>query len=289
MLKPSLFALALALTGCAAGIQPGAVFGVPSAGQAQAQGTEAAPAVRVALGGQVPAELMSRLLPEAQATADEASRRRQIDYFHLHAAPVGVSIGELGWVVSLLGTSKERTDLNLELRALASTVPAVGVGFNFNYSGPVTQARDALGGAQTAPAPTSRSRGPRFELMPGLPGNGVAEAYGDMLEHLGERLTTRFNARDAVRLDDGPLVYALMESASEPAAYVFCNQGSKLVLGERKYADVQAVHVVGPDARVLGGYTIVAFNPKTASPTASPQWQPEALGPFGTLVVAGER
>ena len=132
----------------------------------------------------MPAAVQTATFAPAQRTADEASRKRQIDYFNLHAAPVGMRLGrgaDAGYVLSYLGTAKERTDLNVELRALAAPGQ---LGFSLNYSGPVTLA------AQAPSRPTlgaGRGSGVSFEVVWGVPGNGVADAYVDYLERWGER------------------------------------------------------------------------------------------------------
>jgi hypothetical protein len=153
-----------------------------------------------------------------------------------------------------------------------------------NYTGPVTLGRPE---AVTPPKPTAtRSAGLTFELITGLPGDGVADAYGDYLDHWAERLQQQLGGR-AFAFDDTPLVFALHREA-EPLAFVFCNQGSRLVLGERKYADVQAVTALGADGRWLGGYTLVGWNAKTPNATTNPRYQLEADSRFGTLAQFGE-
>jgi hypothetical protein len=231
----------------------------------------------------VPAPLVAAVLPAAQKAADDASRRRGIDFFRLHGNPIGLQLragAETAHVVSFLGTSKERNGLNVELRAL------IGAGqpaFVMNYTGPVTHGRDIT---KALPAQTARAAGLRFELLTGLPGGGVTEAYEDYLGHWAERLRQRFSARP-FQFDDGPLVFAVV-GAGEPVGYVFCNQGSRLVLGERKDADVQAVTAFAADGRWLGGYTLLGFNAKTAGASTDPAYTIETDSRFGTLAQFGE-
>jgi hypothetical protein len=229
----------------------------------------------------VPKDLVAAVLPPAQQAADAASRRRGIDLFLLHDNPIGLQLrsgGETAHVLSFLGTSRERHTLNVELRAL---VGAGKPGFIMNYSGPITQGR-----AETAMPAVSRSGGLQFELLTGLPGGGVTDAYGDYLEHWAERLQQRFGARDFA-FDDTPLVFAL-DHGEGPEAFVFCNQRSRLVLGDRKYADVQTVTALGADGRWLGGYTLVGWNAKTPDAATNPRYRLEHDSRFGTLAQFGE-
>jgi hypothetical protein len=232
----------------------------------------------------LPADVVTAVLPAAQKAADDASRRRGIDFFRLHGNPIGLQLragAETAHVVSFLGTSRERNGLNVELRAL------VGAGqpaFVMNYTGPVTQGRP-VPTASATPQP-GREAGLRFEFLTGLPGGGVTEAYEDYLNHWGERLQVRFQARP-FQFDDGPLVFAMVR-AGEPLGYVFCNQGSRLVLGDRKDADVQAVTAFAVDGRMLGGYTLLGFNAKTAGAGTDPTYRIETDSRFGTLALFGE-
>jgi hypothetical protein len=233
----------------------------------------------------LPASVVTAVLPQAQRAADDASRRRGIDFFQLHDNPIGLQVKagtDTAHVVSFLGTSKDRNDLNVELRTVSGSTgePAIVM----NYSGPVTLGRAEK--AQATASRVTRTNGLRVDLLTGLPGNGVSDAYGDYLDHWAVRLQQRFSARP-FQFDDTPLVFALTRSG-EPVAYVFCNQGSRLVLGERKYADVQAVTALAPNGDWLGGYTLVGFNAKTANAGKNPVYRLETDDRFGTLAQFGE-
>lgn len=232
----------------------------------------------------VPAGVLGALHAGAQKTADDASRRKDIDFFNVHANPVGLRLGagdRAAYVLSFLGTSKDRTDLNIEMRGLLASGKA---GYVFNYSGPVT-----LSSAPEVFKPSvlgARSAGLSFELMTGLPGAGATDAYGEFLEHLGGYLQRRYPARPFT-FDDAPIVFALQDG-EEPVGFLFTNQRNHLVLGERKYADVQSVAFVTPEGAIAGAYTLVGFNQKTAAPTTGPVYEIEADERFGTLVQFGE-
>ncbi len=232
----------------------------------------------------VPASVLSGLLAGAQKTADDASRRKDIDFFNLHANPVGLRIGSgdsTAYVLSFLGTSKDRTDLNIEMRALLASGKT---GYTFNYSGPVT-----LSVTPEVFKPTTlraRSTGLSFELLTGLPGAGVTDAYGEYLDQLGRYLQRRYPARPFA-FDDAPLVFAL-QAGEEPVGFLFTNQRNHLVLGDRKYADVQSVAFVTPEGAIAGAYTLIGFNDKTASPTTAPVYEIETDERFGTLVQFGD-
>ena len=229
---------------------------------------------------QVSAGLIAQVLPAAQKTADDASRKRKIDFFQLHDAPVGIRLGagaDAAHVLSFLGTSKNRNDLNIELRAL---IASGQLAVSHNYSGPVTL------GKATRPAIAPRRGGLSFELLMGIPGDGVDEAYEDYMNHLGDRLAQQYQARPFA-WDDAPLIFAVHDGDAVPA-FVFTNQGNRLVLGDRKYADVQNVVVVSDEAEVLAAYTLIGFNPKTTGADGRIDYRFEEADRFGTLVEFGE-
>ena len=255
---------------------------LPVAGSAGASSMAYA---RVVAPGAVPAAIAATAAARAQAEADAASERRDIDHFALPEAPLGIAIGtgeRQAWVLGFLGTGRTDADLNIELRAL---VAGDDVGVTFNYSGPTTLGRLPVPGAR--PLGARRSQGPTFELLMGLPGNGVADAYGDYMTGLAAHLERRHQARPFA-FDDVPLVFAVHEGGA-PTGFVFTNQGNRLVLGDRKYADVQSVVCLTAEARVAAAYTVIAFNRKTAGPAAAPAWSLERDARFGTLASCGER
>lgn len=227
----------------------------------------------------VPAPALARWTAQVQAYADDVSRKRELDFFQVFPQPLGLQLqvgGEQAWVLSYLGSARTRNDLNVELRLLS----ARNTGLNLNYSGPVT-----LGRSSESPSPVlgTAAEGLELELITGLPGNGVVERYSDYMDGLADYLRYRFQSQP-LAWDDAPLVYALNQNG-EPLAFVFCNQRNRLVLGERKYADVQSVVVVSPQQGVQGSYTIIGFNPKTPSVGAPPSYSIENHPDFGPLAV----
>lgn len=228
---------------------------------------------------EIPAQLVRSVQPQAQQLADEASKRRDIDYFNLHANPVGMRIGD-AYVLSFLGTSKERTDLNIEMRAFYSPQE---LDFGYNYSGPVTQA-----GRQLPVMPFLKAQSPalNFELIFGLPGNGVSEAYGEYMDALAGKIRQRYQTKP-FNFDDTPTVLAVKQNG-EAIAFLFTNQGNRLILGDRKYADVQSVALFSTEAQLLNAYTLVGFNEKTASPTSLPTYEYQQLAGLGLLAQFGE-
>jgi hypothetical protein len=193
---------------------------------------------------------------------------------------VGIRLGSgdaAGYVLSFLGTSTKREDLNIELRALLA---GSQLGLSYNYSGPVT-----LGRATAANVRPTRG-GLSFELLMGIPGNGVDETYSDFMTHLQDRLAQEYQARPFT-WDDAPIIYAVHEGDAV-TGYVFTNQGNRLVLGDRKYADVQSVVVVSDEAEVLAAYTLIGFNPKTTGANGQVDYRFEEDDTFGTLVEFGE-
>jgi hypothetical protein len=264
---------------------PPALGGAAVNNTAQTQ-NRASLTAQVMLASAVPVDLVKTALDPAQRAADDASRRRGIDFFTLHANPVGMRLRSgtaEATILSFLGTSKDRTDLNIELRALLG---AGSPGIVMNYSGPVTLGNRAWS-APAATLPTaSRTPGLRFTLLTGSPGNGIAETYGEFLGHMGEQLRQRYGA-DRFAFDDVPLIFAAGE-ADTPAGFVFCNQGSRLVLGERKYADVQAVTAYDPAGKMLANYVLVGFNPKTVSVSQVPTYRTSQDARFGSVIEFGE-
>lgn len=278
-LVPCLLAAALALAACGVA-HPNAVQH-PATGLA----VRASSYAHVLAPKDVPAALVTAALGPAQAAADEASKRRGIDYFALPNDPVGLEIGSgdgAGHVLSFVGTSKTDVDLNIELRAL---VAGSHVGVTMNYSGQTTQSRARL----AVPAPSVPSvrdaESTSFELITGVPGNGVADEYSDYIDHLAENLAERFQARP-FSFDDTPIVFAIHQGDAV-TGFVLTNQGNQMVLGEQKYADVQNVACYTAKAELAAAYTIIGFNRKTKAAGAAPVWHLEHDARFGTFARCG--
>jgi len=277
-LRPLLFIGLLALTACAP--LPGTAGG-PRVASLVAARAAAKPWARVVKPGAVPAAVAGPARAQAQAAADRASERRDIDYFALPASPIGLALGD-AWVLSFLGTGRTDPELNIELRAL---VAGTDVGVTMNYSGPTTLGRAPLGRPAVEP-----KGGSRFELLTGLPGDGVADAYGDYMDALAPYLRQRLGVARPFAFDDVPLVFAV-HSAARPErveGFVFTNQGNRLVLGDRKYADVRSVVALTPDAEIAAAYTLIGWNQKTEGPGGEPTWTVEDEERFGTLAFCGD-
>jgi hypothetical protein len=224
----------------------------------------------------VPADVVTRARGPAQQAADEASRRRQIDFFKLPANPVGLQVGS-AHVLSFVGTALHDADLNIELRAL---VAGAHVDVAMNYSGPTTLGRQPF-------APTIKADDdPSFELITGLPGNGVDDDYADYLSHLQDYLAQRYDGQPFA-FDDAPLVFAVHQGDAV-TGFVLMDQGNRLVLGDRKYADVQSVACYTAEAKLAAAYVVVGFNRKTAGPGAAPKWALERDQRFGLIARCGE-
>lgn len=276
-------ALALALVACTVAVPPAqqpqtsSQLRRQSASQLQS---------RFLTADQLPAAERAHFQQQVQAYADEISRKRDLDFFQLHSNPVGLELskqGQLARILTYLGTARERTDLNVELRLLQ----AQGLGLNLNYSGPVTRNLQA---AQLEPPQLvqlqAAANGFEFELITGLPSEAVVSAYADFLEGLTAYLRYRYQAKP-FSFDDGPLVYAL-HFQKQLQGFVFLNQRNIMELGERKYADLQSVVVIAPNRELLGAYTLVGFNPKTSSPQSNPVLQSDSHPEFGQFVTLGE-
>lgn len=237
----------------------------------------------------LPPDLLARFSASVQHYADEVSRRRQLDFFTVPSHPVGLRLradDQEAWLLSYLGTAQTRNDLNVEIRLLSGQNQALSL----NYSGPVTRLGAAtLSEPEAAifPSADSLQGNPfRFELISGLPGQGITEAYGQYLDGLGQSLRQRYSSRP-IQFDDGPLIYAVHHQETL-LGFVFINTRNVLVLGERKYADLQSVVMVGTQRQILGSYTLVAFNPKTAAHDPVPDYRIEPHPRWGTLIECGE-
>lgn len=267
----------LALASCVPSQQPPPVLRYASTRQT----------LQVQMPAAIPAEIQTRLQAEAQVYADQVSKRRGIDLFYLHPALIGLKFqagAQEAWLLSFLGTSRLRSDLNLELRALST---ASHLQLNLNYSGPVTLGRSAPSFAPDTPARTSVTDPDfSFELITGLPGNGLEELYTDQLERQAQFLRQRFQARP-FSFDEGPLIYAL-KLGQELQGFVFLNQRNRLTLGERKYADLQSVVFISTAGAIEANYTLVAFNPKTSAPDQWPVCTREAHAGLADLLICGD-
>lgn len=258
-------------------VQKGA-FQARSAGAADSQ-----LAASVLMPEQVPSALRQATHTAVQKASDDASRKKGLDFFHVHSNPVGLKIaagGASAYVLSFLGTSKETPDINYEARALVADGK---VGIISNYSGPGTLSTPV---DRLLPRPLVENQGFDFELLMGLPGNGVTEAYERTMERLGLQLQRRFQARP-FQFDEDCIVLALHQG-SELAGFLFTHQRNRLVLGERKYADVQSVVLMSPEAEVLAAYTLVGFNRKTPTATTAPTYTWERFGELGSVGIFGE-
>lgn len=269
----------LSLLGCGGKLPLGMTDG-PAGFQARSQAIE----TQVLTSQDVPVALRQAVQAIVQKASDEASRKRELDRFAIHGNPVGLRIGsgpQAAYVLSYLGTSTERNDVNYEARAL---VAGGAVGLTSNYSGAGTRMAAT---APTMPGLEAAPVGWRFELLMGLPGNGVTEAYERRMRRLAEHLTRRFQARPFQFGEDG-LVFAV-HRGDALAGFLFTHQRNRLVLGDRKDADVQSVVFMSPEAEWLGGYTLVGFNAKTPSAASDPTYTWESERGLGSFGIFGDR
>lgn len=214
----------------------------------------------VAPAASVPEAILANVLPRAQRHADDMSRRRKIDFFALHANPVGLKFqvgAESTYLLSLLGTATTRTDLNIEMRALLGDQ---AMGLTANYTGPATLTRAASATHRTSVKGDSVGRF-SFDLIVSAPPAHVDEAHGRLAERMARHLSDRYDARP-FEIGSDALAFSV-EHDGATVGYVVCDQRDQLVLGDRKYADVQLVTVLGLGGELLAGYALVGFNEKT--------------------------
>lgn len=244
------------------------------AGSAAVLGLSEAP-----LGPTLPSALLGRVLPAVQAAADEASRRRDIDFFRLQQQGVALRwrapSGQEAWVLGLVGVSRERTEVAIEATALvAGDGSPASV---FSYGGPV-----AWQGASRSPAWGQVAIGARkspsaesWGLMQGLPPAQVLRAYGDRLEALARWLPARHGARPFA-WDEVPLCFVLEAGDGKPLAFALANHRNRLVLGERKAADVRQLSLLSPEGAYLASATLVGWDAKLAQPSDEARFVVEA-------------
>ena len=273
----------LGLSACQAPLNP--QQGLPVQALQQQRQPRSSVQVRFATAADLPDDLLARFSSAAQNYADEVSRRRQLDFFSVPPQPVGLQLqaeGQSAWLLSYLGTARTRNDLNVEIRLMGGQNQALSL----NYSGPVT--RNEVASTEHSEGPHARtSENPfHFELITGLPGEGITDAYGRHLSGLADYLRYRYQSRP-VQFDDGPLIYAVHQRETL-LGFAFVNSRNLLVLGERKYADVQSVVLVGTQRQILGSYTLVAFNPKTSPDTSVPDYRISTHPEWGNLIECGE-
>lgn len=232
---------------------------------------------------QVPAALRTSVHRAIQQAADAASEKRGLDFFNVHANPVGLRLTngqQNAYVLSFLGTSKETPSINYEARAL---VAGGKVGLSSNYSGSGTRAAETQ---HVLPMIASADADYRFELLMGLPGNGLTDVYERHMTRLADFLTRRFQARP-FHFGEDAFVFAL-HHGDTLQGFLFTHQRNRLVLGERKDADVQSVVFMSPSAEILGAYTLVGFNDKTPDANTPPRYTWESTPGFGPIAIFGD-
>lgn len=235
------------------------------------------------LGPDLPQDWLEAQLSGLQAAADEASKKREIDFFRLQRQGVALRwrlpSGEAVGVMGLVGCSRERTEVAIEATALlAGEVPAASI---FSYGGPV--AWQGLGDKALGQPGARRSQGRLgWSLMQGLPPSEVLAPYARRMEALASGLQRHYGARPFT-WDEVPLCFVLEQGEGAALAFVLANHRNRLVLGERKAADVRQLMAFGPQGQLLGSATLLGWDPKLPDPQAEAAFQ-RAVGPQGEAI-----
>ncbi|GIW22966.1 MAG: hypothetical protein KatS3mg068_1973 [Candidatus Sericytochromatia bacterium] len=200
-----------------------------------------------------------------QKAVDKASKLRGIDYFNLPKNPFALEItkeNHKSYILNYIGTSKENIDLNVEVRSFIDSNNSVS--YNFNYSGKMTlsNSRKTFGTYNLEPVISSKNLGLSFELITGMPPEGITKTFERELYNITSDLKKNYRLDKDIKIGEDILVYAIKFN-DELQGFFIQAYRNILSLGERKYADLQISITISNDYKILNTYSVVAFNPKT--------------------------
>lgn len=213
----------------------------------------------------IPAEIIKTTYDVAKEMSDKESKRRGIDIFNLPKNPIGLEIAsgtnKLGYILNYIGTSQNTEDVNVEVRAFHSEKSN---SYSLNYSGPLTNTQRFAVSKSQKPLinKSSKEEGLSFELIMGLPPEHIINTFEEYTNSLNENLK-RFYQPQKINISfEDVFIYAIHNNG-EVIGFFFESHGNKVILGERKYADMQIGLMVASDNTIKGNYSLVEFNPKT--------------------------
>lgn len=209
-------------------------------------------------------EIITSTLAEGQKIADKESKKRDIDYFNLPKNPVGLEIStdkKLAYILNYIGTSKNTNELNIEMRTFYTPEKA---DFAFNYSGPVTNSRvkKVAKNERFLAGKKLKNSELEFELITGLPPEYIINTYERYTDNLKNTLDKIYDPKTINFSFEDVLIFAIHYN-QEVIGFYFDSHFNKLVLGERKYADLTIGAIVSIDNELKAQYALVGFNPKT--------------------------
>lgn len=207
----------------------------------------------------IPSEIIDITQKDSQKASDKASKARGIDYFDIHKNPVALEFNfnnEKAYLLNYLGTSKNTEDLNIEFRSFYTNSE---IGYNFNYSGPITisKTKDIEKGANKL----SKNSSIKFELITGMPPEYIVNSLDEYLERQLKPSLKMIYKVDT-NISDDIFPYAINVN-NETKGFLFLISKSILRLGDRKYADVQLATFISNENEVSGKLVLIGFNPKT--------------------------
>lgn len=215
---------------------------------------------------EIPTDIFKITYAQMKDLSDKESKRRGIDLFNLPKNPIGLEItsgtNKLGYILNYIGTSQNTEDVNIEARALYSPQSSA---YSLNYSGPITNSNVKLAKKDNK-SPLLKSinkdEGLTFELIQGLPSEEIVNTFSNYIDDLTNNLKKNYNPQTINISSDDVFIYAIHFNGAV-TGFFFESHANKVILGDRKYADLQVGVFVSSDNKIKGNYSLVEFNPKT--------------------------
>lgn len=207
----------------------------------------------------IPNDIIELTHQEAQKASDKSSKARGIDYFNIHKNPLALEFNfnnEKAYLINYLGTSKNTQDLNIEFRSFYTTSE---IGYNFNYSGPITLSNTK--NIEKGNTKLNKKSSIRFELITGMPPEYIVNSFEEYIEREFKPSIKMLYRRD-IEISNDVFPYAVYAD-NEVKGFLFLNSRNVLVLGERKYADMQLVTFIDINNNIKSKLALIGFNPKT--------------------------
>lgn len=207
----------------------------------------------------IPLDIIDVTQKDAQKASDKSSKIRGIDYFDIHKNPVALEFNfnnEKAYLINYLGTSKNTEDLNIEFRSFYT---GSEIDYNFNYSGPITLSNTK--NIEKGNTKLSKKSTIKFELITGMPPEYIVNTFENYIERELKPVIKMVYKRD-ITISDDVFPYAVYQN-NDIKGFLFLNNRNTLVLGERKYADMQLATFIDSENNVVGKMALIGFNPKT--------------------------
>ncbi|MEK7432665.1 MAG: hypothetical protein AABZ74_06010 [Cyanobacteriota bacterium] len=210
----------------------------------------------------IPDEIKKLTQKEAKEMSDKESKRRGVDFFNIPNNPVGMKISyadKSAYILNYIGTSENTVDVNVEMKAFYSEDSKI---YSLNYSGPITNTEKFKVKKEKNTLKTTKDeKGITFELIQGLPPEHIINTFSDYAEGLKEVLKMIYRPQKSTISEEDVFIYAIKYNG-EVKGFFFESHANKVILGERKYADMQLGVFITNENKILQNYVIVAFNPK---------------------------